>query len=277
MAWVLWAWLGGSCGPAADPAHPGTNAAPAVEAPEAPQAASTGDNKPHPSYLGGPVLQNAAVVLVYWNGNVRSKPELESFYRTITRSAVFSALAEYATSNPRQSIGLGSLVASIAAAGSQANLVHNADIQRELSRLISVGAVPSRDRDTLYMIHFPPDVSVEFDQGLSCVDFCGYHTTFQRNGANVYYAVIPDMSGRCAGACGPSDDWGNTTAVASHELVESVTDPAVGLAADLGPPLGWFDRDAGEIADICNGQRATVEGFTIQPAWSNALNRCFTF
>jgi hypothetical protein len=127
------------------------------------------------------------------------------------------------------------------------------------------------------MIHFPAGVSIEFDQGISCVDFCAYHSTFQRNGTNVYYAVIPDMSGRCSGDCGPSSQLGNTTAVASHELAESVTDPAVGLAADYGPPLGWFDRDAGEIADICNGQRAMVGGFTVQPVWSNALNRCFTF
>ena len=275
---ALLACVATSCGPGGSVASQTTAAAPATQPVTPDPASSTGEVKAHPSYLGGPILQNAGVVLVYWNTNVGYKSELESFYRVITRSVFFSSLAEYGTTNPKQTIGPGTFLASATAAGPpQSNLVHNADVQRELSRLISTGAVPSRDPDTVYMIHFPADVSIEFDQGISCVDFCAYHSTFQRNGANVYYAVIPDMSGRCAGACGPSSPLGNTTAVASHELAESVTDPAVGLAAEYGPPLGWFDRDAGEIADICNGQRAMVGGFTVQPVWSNALNRCFTF
>lgn len=67
--------------------------------------------------------------------------------------------------------------------------------------------------------------------------------------------------------------------VASHELIEAVTDPAVGLASTFAAPLAWYDRTNGEIGDICNGQQGTTVGgdgvtYTIQLEFSNAANNC---
>jgi hypothetical protein len=61
-------------------------------------------------------------------------------------------------------------------------------------------------------------------------------------------------------------------------LAETVTDVAVGLASNIGPPLAWYDSNNGEIGDICNAQQAsiTVAGntYTVQKQWSNAENNC---
>jgi hypothetical protein len=118
----------------------------------------------------------------------------------------------------------------------------------------------------------------------SCVVFCAYHGTLQvQNGAgtifNINYGVIPDQGGGCAGGCGGNAQRvNNLDSVSSHELVEATTDPAVGLATVVGPPLGWYDPNNGEIGDICNGQQGTTTGnghpYVIQLEFSNAVNDC---
>jgi hypothetical protein len=100
--------------------------------------------------------------------------------------------------------------------------------------------------------------------------FCAYHGTFKIGSQNVYYGVLPDMTGACASGCGgASSTFANQTSVASHELIETVTDAEVGLASTLGPPLAWYDNTNGEIGDICNAQQGTFAGtdsvtYTIQ-------------
>src|SRR5205807_193474 len=60
----------------------------------------------------------------------------------------------------------------------------------------------------------------------------------------------------------------------THEQIEAVTDPAVGLATSFGPPLAWYDVNNGEIGDICVGQGDTIAGYTVQREWSNAAGAC---
>ncbi len=230
---------------------------------------------PHLTYFGGPVLQNVKVVTLFWRNTVNNQTQLSSFYSTITHSAYFSWLTEYNTASPHQTIGFGSLFRSVVdpASPSSAN-ISDAQIQAEISRLIGAGTLPAPDANTLYMTHFPAGISITQGGSRSCVQFCAYHGTFKRNNVNVYYGVIPDMSGGCARGCGNSTYFNNTTSVSSHELIESVTDAAVGLATTFGPPLAWYDRTNGEIGDICNGQQAQVAGFTVQLEWSNSQNRC---
>ena len=86
-----------------------------------------------------------------------------------------------------------------------------------------------------------------------------------------------DCNAACAGGCGNDPDtFNNLTSVSSHELIEAVTDPGVGLATSYAAPLAWYDPAGGEISDICNAQQAKVAGWTIQKNWSNALNKCVT-
>ena len=110
------------------------------------------------------------------------------------------------------------------------------------------------------------------------MQFCAYHGTFVRNGVNVNYGVIPDIGqSGCNGGCGGSTVTNNTDSVASHELVEATTDPAVGLATTCVPPLAWYGQvDNGEIGDLCNGQEAAnaCGTFTVQKEWSNSAHAC---
>jgi hypothetical protein len=73
-----------------------------------------------------------------------------------------------------------------------------------------------------------------------------------------------------------STSFDSLTTVVSHELLEAITDPGVGLNR-----VAWYDRDNGEIADICafNSAPARVVGadgvrYTVQRAWNNRQGAC---
>src|SRR5262249_16662508 len=75
--------------------------------------------------------------------------------------------------------------------------------------------------------------------------------------------------------------FGNQTSVASHEMVETITDAEVGLATVVGPPVAWYDTNQGETADICNANQGTFVGgdgvtYTIQNIWSKSQNGCIS-
>ncbi|MGZ3440224.1 MAG: hypothetical protein ACXVDD_11945, partial [Polyangia bacterium] len=146
------------------------------------------------------------------------------------------------------------------------------DLQPYLSGLIDAGKIPKPDGDTLYMVHLPGSVTVSGGSaGTTCKDNCAYHYFYKKGADEVRYSVIPDQnSGACSTnqACPlslPALD--RLTIVASHELVEAVTDPN---------GTGWIDNNqqCGEIGDICVGQPGTAAGFTVQLEWSNKLNKC---
>ncbi|KAJ3039210.1 hypothetical protein HDU99_010249, partial [Rhizoclosmatium hyalinum] len=119
----------------------------------------------------------------------------------------------------------------------------------------------------------------------SCSVFCAYHGTIDISSLNVgtkylFYGVMPDQGGSCAGGCGSNPSQvNNMFSVASHELAEAVTDAAVGLATVIGSPLAWYDQTNGENGDICNAQQGTTVGgdgvtYVVQKTWSNADNAC---
>jgi hypothetical protein len=242
-------------------------------------------------YYGGPVLSNVKVVQVLYGtgtylSNITSTaaPSLASFYGQITKSAYFSWLTEYDT--PTQAIGLGSFAkqVTIAPASSRdGSTITDTSIEAEISAQIGAGSLPAPDANTVYMINFPKGKQISLSGTPSCKagGFCAYHSTFTRNGSDVFYGVLPDMSAGsgCDVGCGGSTQFNNQTSVASHELVESTTDPAVGLATILAPPLAWYNSSLGEIGDICNGVQGTLAGtdgitYTVQKEWSNALQAC---
>jgi hypothetical protein len=73
-----------------------------------------------------------------------------------------------------------------------------------------------------------------------------------------------------------STSFDSLTTVVSHELLEAITDPGVGLNR-----VAWYDRDNGEIADICafTSSPARVTGadgvnYTVQRSWSNRRGAC---
>jgi hypothetical protein len=224
--------------------------------------------------FGGPVLKNVSVHPVFWNANTQFQANINAFYNGVTRSALFDMLSQYSA------IGRGSGVAGFVDNRTTTNL-SDAALHTELNRLFTAGSLPAPNASNYYPIHFPAGVRITAPDGSqSCVQFCAYHGTYVRNGVNVNYGVIPDQGGGCAGGCGNNAQRvNNMDSVASHELIEATTDPAVGLATVFGPPLAWYDRVNGEIGDICNGQQGTTVGgdgvtYTIQLEFSNSARNC---
>ena len=247
-----------------------------------PQASS-----PHLTYYGGKVIPSVKVVQVlYGSGTYASSisTQLGQFYAGVTNSTYMDWLSEYNTSSQHIGRGTFSKKVSITPAASRDKAtISDSSIQAEISAQISKGVLPAPDGNTLYMVNFPKGKTISQGGAKSCVagGFCAYHGTFKRNSTDVFYGVLPDMSAGsgCDTGCGSGSAFANQTSVASHEMIEAVTDAEVGLATKLGPPLAWYDSANGEIGDICNGQQGAVTGgdgksYTVQKEWSNSAKAC---
>lgn len=222
------------------------------------------------SYGGGAVLSNVRVVPVFWTGNIYApvRSEIHCFYSAAVSGSYMDWLSEYDT--PTQHIGRGTVAGSVTIAPSHTGArLSDGDIQDELAAQIDAGVLPAPTADTLYMIHFPPGVTISSEGG-SCVAFCAYHFDFSHNGRRVRYGVMPDFGpgSGCDTGCGPGTQFQNVMSASSHELIEAVT--------DADPNSAW-SGPAGEIGDSCNQREVTLPGtsYIVQQQWSNTRNACF--
>ena len=261
------------------------------------------------TYYGGRVVSNMQVVQVLWGpgsylSNVGSTgtPSMATFFQQSLNSAYVDWLDhDYNTVNPsprvgtaktNQHIGRGSFVNQYTITPSiTGSTIDDTQIQAEISRQITAGHLPvpttdaAGNNNTYYAVFFPPGITITQGGSSSCVSggFCAYHGTIPAGGGigELYYGVHPDMQpgSGCATGCGTSTTFGNYTAVASHEMVETITDAEVGIATVIGPPLAWYDSTNGEIGDICNAQQGSFVGgdgqtYVVQKEWSNSQNAC---
>ena len=265
------------------------------------------DSNPAPNadlqYYGGPVISNVQVVVVYWGNNVNptTTTGIPDFFSAITNSTYLDLLSEYSTNgvNPVgggapgiESIGRGSMIGVYTITPSAPNsgtVVDDTQIESELLSQIEAGHLPAPTTDsnnldtTLYMIYFPPGLTITLDGDSSCVQFCAYHSTVTRGTLAVPYGVMPDLgpTTACYTGCAEGSEFDDLTTVSSHELSESITDTAVGLAVNYAPPLAWYDVANGEVGDICNGSgqpsnQAVLPGtsYKVQKEWSNLQQDC---
>jgi hypothetical protein len=255
---------------------------------------------PHGSYFGGPILSQVEIVPVFWNSNVNAQltapiTGIAQFYADVTQSTYWTWLREYST--PTQTILPGTAYEGITIVplncpGTTTGTcdLTDPDVQQELVRQVGLGVLPAPTSNTLYMIHFPPNIALTGPAGkaTSCEfgTFCAFHYSFM-SGTNVYvYGCLMDtFTGGCATGCdNNATAMENATDTASHELVESVTDPYVGLdtSGEYAYPCGWADNnnDCGELADICDaggaGDTITVSGrsWVVQSIWSDCQGKC---
>lgn len=222
------------------------------------------------TYSGGAVLPNVRVVPVFWTGRVNAdvQSEIHCFYSATVSGSYMDWLSEYDT--PSQHIGRGSVAGDVTITPSHTGRrLSDGDIQDELAAQIDRGAVPAPTASTLYMIYFPPGVSISSD-GDSCVQFCAYHFDFSHNGHQIRYGVVPDFGpgSACNAVCGGGTQFQNVTLASSHELIEAVT--------DADPNSAWSGAN-GEIGDVCNQSPATLPGtsYVVQRQWSNSRGTCY--
>ena len=259
---------------------------------------------PRLRYYGGPVLQNVKVWMVNWGSHINASVtgQMPQFYADVVASPFLDWLSEYDTigingldghAGSNQSISRGAFAGSVtiapslcAGAGSPGSCtVTDAQVQAELVAQMGAGNLPLPTTgcdgllDTVYMINFHNSVTISISAGDSCVNYCAYHGKGSYQGQGFAYAVLPDFfAGGCSGmGCGPNTEIQNLTAVSSHELAESITDP---LSPAPGRPLAWFDQTCGEIADICILQYGTINTsgtpWTVTQLWSNQVGDCIT-
>ncbi|KAJ1542909.1 hypothetical protein HK405_009640 [Cladochytrium tenue] len=303
---------GGAAGAPAQSSSSSPSASPAPTQPSGPSTA-VGRLK----YYGGPVLASVEVTMLLWGAasEIPFASELEGFYSAVVNSTYFDLLSQYST--PTQALGRGSFLRTLAlpdaptpAAG--VALDDAADIRPYLLGLVKDGTIHPT-ADSYYAIHFPPGQEVKLEGARSCVDFCAYHYTLDlssvvaTNGTTtaathddaaallplqpfLAYGVLPDLTAPgCATGCGggstgstsPSSAFGAACSVASHELAEAATDPAVGLlppdAPGIAAPVAWYADPDGEVGDLCNGiDHALAPGspYVVQAMWSNRDAAC---
>jgi hypothetical protein len=221
-------------------------------------------------YSGGPVLQNVAIVNLYWGPQAQAgaRTVLDGFAAAVTQSSFLDYLGEYSTGN--YTIGRGSFAGSYELtppAGTTSGTVTDTQIEAELFSLLDAKTIPANDANHLYFIYFPPGVTISSSiSGTSCQAFYGYHYFNAHNGANVVYAIMPDLG---PGGCNATAQMPGmavndiTTLVASPELAEATTDPIF--------PSGW-----GEVGDPCAwvAPLQNVNGYVVQRCWSNKANGC---
>ena len=241
-------------------------------------------------YYGGHVIANVKVEPVYWGtGTVQTPSDMHGFYSAVTNSTYMDWLSEYdtnvkpvgGTTGTNQHIGRGTVDTkdyTITPANTKKSITDD-DIQTELSHQIDTGALPTPDENTIYMIHFPLGMHIDLGGSGSCSAFCAYHSTLSKGGKSVYYSVLPYLGtgSGCEGGCGGGTLLANHTSVASHELIEAITDGEIGLVTgSIGAPAAWYDSVNGEIGDICNAAQGILAGttYTVQKEWSNQTGSC---
>ncbi|KAJ3238327.1 hypothetical protein HDU78_003586 [Chytriomyces hyalinus] len=199
---------------------------------------------------GGPVQPNIQVFLVFY-GKARFQEKLKTFYNGIVHSAYFDWMSEYG-------VYRGSYVNAY-----QANTTaSNTEPENVAAAVIQKYKLESKlTANSYFAIHYGP----EFDQATgNCKEYCAYHTPTTYNGITFSVGLMPD----CSSKFYHPDPFSSLTCVASHELIESATDPTI---------EAWkaADGSGAEVGDLCFNQCGKVKddfGNThiVQYEWSNA-------
>lgn len=235
-------------------------------------------------YYGGPVISNVKVFTVLWNDRVNPqvKNGITDFYRAYVDSQHMDWLSEYATNinavdgraGTGQTIGRGQVLGEATITPSvTSKKITDEQIQQEIEKNIDAGIFPRPDQDTLYMAHFSKDIQISIEGMTSCFSFGGYHNAFKSEKyGNIFYGVMPECSMFGGGG------FKSITFVASHELIEAVTDPFPTPGSSPAYPQAWNAIDGNEIADLCT-RGTTFKGpkadYNISMEWSNSRNRCY--
>jgi len=209
---------------------------------------------------GGPVLRTAQVYLLYWGSHwpatgayVPTPHQITAAFQTLVAGPYLSGLAQYRDIRP--AVLRGSTVVTTSRAHSGFD---DADVSEFLNVQLDAGVVPGPDpaNQTLYFVILPVGISA----GGYRPKFDGGHDYYTRRGQRIHFAWAAD-SGSLDGA----------TWIASHELVESITDPegtAILGASPTCEQSGWC-----EIADVCT-DTSTINGVAVSNYWSERARAC---
>jgi uncharacterized protein (TIGR03437 family) len=235
-------------------------------------------------YQGGPVMQSAKVVDIFWGPtfNNPSSPDYQYARTLIAFRDLYGGTPEYnVVTQYYQNLGSGNQFIQLSnlAAGTAdwfdtstpPTNVTDALVQAEVQRYLSTHAV---DYSTIYEVFIPSTSYSSFGTATSCggpgLSYCAYHDWYGTSSAAVKYSIQPYPS------CGGCQLAGWTAAqnqehFVAHETRESVTDPTLN---------GWSYTCNGSIVeadDQCNWTPTPFlgsGGYGYQFEWSNAASGC---
>ena len=238
-------------------------------------------------YDGGPVVSNAQVVLVNWSTDISpAQAVMPAFYADIVTSDYWSILMQYGTPNtPAQPIGFGTFVKTVTLTTAGCAVGCTVDISSVDSYIASLinsndPTLPPLSKDsagnlnTVFMVHFAPNVTFTAQGLTSCKDFVATYD-------NITVGTSPNTTIVPLGLifdCSSNDDEPPVTFAASGILAQIVTDPQV----SSNP--AWYTSDTGgDVFSLCNetdnfSGDITVNGhvYDVATLWSNASNKCVT-
>ena len=210
----------------------------------------------------GVLLDPVTIVSILTDGDPLGA-SLTSFADRLPKSAWWTTMATtYALGTPTIVDATGPTIPTAT--------ISDVGMHTYVRNLVTAGTIPSPDGNTIYLLYLPPGVTYTSSEGLNagCAYLAGAHNKYD----SMHDAFA--FSQRCPG--GNLDD---VTTTASHEIMESITDPTFhGWAY---PPLPtppwtgdvWSALLGGslpvEVGDLCDGTQYAEHGFTYTRIWSN--------
>lgn len=243
-------------------------------------------------YNGGPVeAAGSKNFLIFWEPTGSSvasnyNSTLQQFFGDVGGSSLYGVASQYyqTTSAGNQNIlnlaSVGGAWTDTAAYPS--STLQDSDVQNEVSKAIKANGWPTGIGDE-YFVYLAKGENECLNGSCSFSTFCAYHGEFASGSSTVLYAAMP-YAGTNLSGCGIQSGGGTPNgpdtdaeiSIASHELMETVTDPMLNA---------WFDASGAEIGDKCaytygptgsNGSDLTVNGhpYIVQEEFDNASLGC---
>jgi hypothetical protein len=152
-----------------------------------------------------------------------------------------------------------------------------AQMESYIQSAISVNPDMAPDGHTIYMLYLPDGIAAIVDtfnppeRNTNCHFYAGYHLPLGRGPDNWGVAQ------RCSLLGTREEQIDTLTETASHEIIESATDPMDGwqipITSTTAPwrdsVWAWYYGGAVEDADLCETSGIRVGRFLYQRAWSN--------
>lgn len=235
-------------------------------------------------YYGGPVISAVRIQVVFWGAGVApaTVTGVEPFLAAMANSTFTDQLGQYSTKGivgvngkpgTNQIIKRGtSLPAIKITPKNTATRLTDAAVQSELLHQITIGKLPQKTPNTLYMVYFPAKDVITLGGLTSCQQFGAYHeaTPGKVGTSNLFYGIMPDCGG----------GFPEITVVSSHEFAEAISDAIPTPGSHPAFPQAWNTSGGSEIGDLCEGSNATLTAgattYTVQEEFDAKTNACAT-
>jgi hypothetical protein len=223
------------------------------------------DRLPRVAYQGGPFLRSPRIVTVTFEGDDPKVVEhLEALGAMIGQSDWWRDVSSGYCLGENDCIREGRADESLRLSRRLPAKVRDVDIEALLEEEAKTGALADLDADALVLVYLPCGVVMSD----AYIGYCdggprAFHRMLRAGAASFPFAVIP--------RCGDEEE---TTATASHEILEAVTNPDPSAPGFRLESEAAFTAAGAEPVDVCtllnlDRHRTDESGFRLQRAWSN--------